>query len=1071
MATPTFLASNGHYYEIKSGIQYTPTDLLGDAIKAASGASYRGLYGYLATITSSTENTLIVSLLNGNISAYIGASNNENANIWKWITGPESGTLVGSSGYTNWYPGEPTNNRFGTSGVSSENALAISTSSKWQGRWWDAPDFYTTDISSIYLVVEYGGLPANYKITPSSLSVNEGSSVTFTVNTTNIEWGKSVPYSISGISATDLSSGQLTGSITVTQNGLDGIASLRLDFLADNLVEGTENITITIGDQISQLTVYDTSTPTPTFAVSANSASVNEGATANFTITTSNVSAGTSIAYTLSGVSSPDITGGLLAGFTAVNSAGTATVSIPIAADNVTEGTETLTISIQGKTASTVINDTSKSAETNAIYSDYTKHYYQAFTNNVSWSSALSLANAQSYRGLQGYLVTITSQYEDDFVSNNIVKPSGITGYSFSSGYKSFWIGASDENSEGKWVWMAGPESGQTVYQYGGSNNNQYANFYLPVYSSSSADADYLYGNVPVENASTFPGNINRIFWDDLWNNPIMSGQSGNGYVVEFGGLPATYNLYPSSTSVNEGSDITFTLNTTNVEWGTLLNYTISGVSSGDITGGALSGTVIVSSNGNATITIPIASDLTTEGTESLTVTAQGISASVLIADKSPTPIVVTPITTVTSIPYGDGKYFFGSAGSDKVTGTSFVDVVKQTSTISSNQLTKLSDGSWQVQNKISPSNSDNLVNVERIEFSDISVALDVSGPAGQVAKILGSVFGQSYVSNTEFAGIGFAYLDGGMSYLDLCGLAAGAAGLSSPDLLVTTLLKNTTGTEPTALSKSSYLQLISNGASYASVVQQVADSSANAQSIKLTDLANTGLAYTPYVLPPTYSLSATTASINEGLTAVFNLTTTNVAVGTEVSYTLSGISPSDLMTDILTGKVTIGAGGTASISVPIAADGATEGQESLTISAQGATASIVINDTSKGSAAPTYTLTPAALSVNEGELARVYVNTTNVAAGTVLQYGVSGVNANDLIGDLTRLVTVDSLGQAFINLQTVADQITEGPETMYITLGTSTTSFLINDTSITLVGVIDNGGGDGGGGGGGGGD
>jgi hypothetical protein len=282
--------------------------------------------------------------------------------------------------------------------------------------------------------------------------------------------------------------------------------------------------------------------------------------------------------------------------------------------------------------------------------------------------------------------------------------------------------------------------------------------------------------------------------------------------------------------------------------------------------------------------------------------------------------------------------------------------------------------------------------------------------------------------------------------------------------------LRNTTGTEPTALSKSSYLASISSGASYASVVQQIADSSANAQSIKLTDLANTGLAYTPYVLPPTYSLSASTTSVNEGSTAVFNLTTTNVAVGTEVSYTLSGVGTSDLTSGTLTGKASKGVGGTASISIPIAADGATEGQESLTISAQGATASIVINDTSKSSALPTYTLTPATLSVNEGELARVYVNTTNVAAGTALQYGVSGVSSSDVIGGLTRLVNVDSLGQAFINIQTIADQITEGPETLYITLGTSTTSFIINDTSVTLVGVIDNGGGDGGGGGGGGG-
>jgi hypothetical protein len=177
-------------------------------------------------------------------------------------------------------------------------------------------------------------------------------------------------------------------------------------------------------------------------------------------------------------------------------------------------------------------------------------------------------------------------------------------------------------------------------------------------------------------------------------------------------------------------------------------------------------------------------------------------------------------------------------------------------------------------------------------------------------------------------------------------------------------------------------------------------------------------------------------------------------------------------MSGTVTGKVSVGVGGTALINVPIAADGATEGHESLTISVQGATASIVINDTSKGNATPTYTLTPATTSINEGVLAQVYVSTTNVTAGTSLQFGISGVGItqSDVIEGLSRFVTVDSTGKAVININTVADQLTEGPETMNIMLGTSTTSIIINDTSVALVGVIDNGGGDGGGGGGGGG-
>ena len=452
--------------------------------------------------------------------------------------------------------------------------------------------------------------------------------------------------------------------------------------------------------------------------------------------------------------------------------------------------------------------------------------------------------------------------------------------------------------------------------------------------------------------------------------------------------LVASYALSASTNSVSEGSSAVFTLTTTNVAGGTSIPYTISGVNSADITGGALSGTAIVSSSGNATITIPIDSDLTTEGTESLTVTAQGISASVLIYDQ-----VAISTNGIAIARFARGLY------NEAMSNETYLAVVSL----------------------------DPITLANTLYARDFAKSTDLA------------------VAKTLLANLGLA----GQAGLDAWVAAhLTAAGAANKGAKIVSLLNDFSG-----------LSADATWGTYATAFNTKVDAS---------------LALMPYVPLPTYILSASTASVNEGSTAVFNLATTNVAVGTEVSYTLSGISPSDLMSGTVSGKVTIGAGGAALISVPIAADGATEGQESLTISAQGATASIVINDTSKGSAAPTYTLTPAALSVNEGELARVYVNTTNVAAGTALQFGVSGVSSADVIGGLTRLVNVDSLGQAFININTVADQLTEGPETMYITLGTSTTSFIINDTSVTLVGVIDNGGGDGGGagaGGGGGGD
>ena len=110
-----------------------------------------------------------------------------------------------------------------------------------------------------------------------------------------------------------------------------------------------------------------------------------------------------------------------------------------------------------------------------------------------------------------------------------------------------------------------------------------------------------------------------------------------------------TYSISPFYSSVNEGSSATFTLSTTNVAAGTAVAYTISGVSSADVVGGVMSGTVTVGSNSQGTISVPLAADNLTEGTETLTVTAQGKSASVTINDTSTS----TAKSDSSSIPQG----------------------------------------------------------------------------------------------------------------------------------------------------------------------------------------------------------------------------------------------------------------------------------------------------------------------------------------------------------------------------------------------------------------------------------
>jgi hypothetical protein len=107
--------------------------------------------------------------------------------------------------------------------------------------------------------------------------------------------------------------------------------------------------------------INDTSTTpvVPTYSLTQNSTSVDEGNIAGFTMRTTNVATGTSIGYTISGLNAADVTGGLLNGSVIIDSSGIATIAISIIADKFTEGTETLVVAGQGFSASMTVLDTS----------------------------------------------------------------------------------------------------------------------------------------------------------------------------------------------------------------------------------------------------------------------------------------------------------------------------------------------------------------------------------------------------------------------------------------------------------------------------------------------------------------------------------------------------------------------------------------------------------------------------------------------------------------------------------------------------------------------------------------
>lgn len=164
-------------------------------------------------------------------------------------------------------------------------------------------------------------------------------------------------------------------------------------------------------------------------------------------------------------------------------------------------------------------------------------HYYLYVPNlGITWSAARIAAQNSTYYGLQGYLATITSA-EEAQISGEQTTGAG-------------WIGGSDEQTEGIWRWMTGPEIG-TIFWNGNSTGftNNYA-FWNTAEPNNAGDEDYAH--------ITAPGVGILGSWNDLSN---VGGASGDyqpkGYIVEYGGTPGDPILNIATSSILTIASIT----------------------------------------------------------------------------------------------------------------------------------------------------------------------------------------------------------------------------------------------------------------------------------------------------------------------------------------------------------------------------------------------------------------------------------------------------------------------------------------------------------------------------------
>ena len=472
-------------------------------------------------------------------------------------------------------------------------------------------------------------LPQSYILTKNAAGIQESQGglyttfvITIYLTTSGVPNGTLVPYRIVGtnITASDFTSGTLTGNFSVTNNN----ATIYLTATNDGFIEGTETATVELlnGKSSVSFTITD--------AVSYSLSSFmtpEEGQSIAVTLTTQGLANGSTVPYTITGITQADLSVGTISGNFTISS-NTAGLEFRFARDASTEN-ETMRISVNnGSTFLDIpITDVPAGNEVLTIspstftYNQRTSITITGGTPNGSFEfqnlpQGIDPVYAWNNRWKPEYS-TVGTQYFDENgnFSNPPVTPLGPTGSDLGGDpnatvNRTFWIFTTTTKNFRSFNYTINPEPSFFV---SGTDNTQgplYVNEgttgFFKVTTANIPNGTVVYpkliggtlsandftntgaGGITIQNnVATFQITFTADSSTDgateyaelvvQYPNGTTKNSYGNIFVSDTSITPAGYSVTRSAASINEGAYIIFTIGLTAVPSGTQLWWDISG--------------------------------------------------------------------------------------------------------------------------------------------------------------------------------------------------------------------------------------------------------------------------------------------------------------------------------------------------------------------------------------------------------------------------------------------------------------------------------------------------------------